>query len=156
MFFFQSITGFGIVERPEALSEGKVSEKQPDPDPDFGFGVLLLRMQNRASHARDEEDGISVSHLASGVFRRRWFFPSTDTKPISSSAGRSSGLCVDPEYSNSDPLFLSFYRGQEKTLERSCFCVGAYQRLMSHQREDVREYAMCLTVAVIAILSLSL
>lgn len=62
------ITGFGIVERPEALSEGKVSEKQPDPDPDFGFGVLLLRMQNRASHARDEEDGISVSHLASGVF----------------------------------------------------------------------------------------
>lgn len=102
-FGVSHITGFGIVERPEVLPESKVSEKYSDPNPDLGLGALLLRMQNRASHARHEEDGISVRYLA-GVFI------------VVGSPARTrnpSHQSVDPEYS-----MRSFYRAQEKREKR--------------------------------------
>lgn len=104
---YETLTGFGIVERPEVLSEGKVSEKQPNPDANFRLGVLLLRMQNRTSHARDEEDGISVRNLA-GVFIIV-SSPARTRNPFHHYRVKS----VDPEYSIRILSFF-FYRSREK------------------------------------------
>ena len=131
----ETVTCFGIIKRPEVLSESEVSDKQPNPDANFRLGVLLLRMQNRSPHARDEEDGISVRRRLAGVFII-----------VSSSAQTRNPFhhyrvkTVDPEYSIRILTFLFLQKSGENFGKVVC---GAYQRLMSHQREDVREYAMC-------------
>lgn len=49
-----------IIDRPEFLFELKVCQQYPDPDPCLEPELLLLGVENGASHAGDEKNGVEI------------------------------------------------------------------------------------------------
>lgn len=59
----RQVTCSRIIDRPELLLELEVRQKDPYPDPCFEPELLLLRMENGASHAGDKQNRIDVRHV---------------------------------------------------------------------------------------------